>query len=227
MTPMKVLIACERSGTVRDAFLARGHDAMSCDLESTRTPGPHHQGDVRDVLDRDWDLIIAHPPCTYITNSSVGWLTNTPKNPSDGILYGPARWKALEEACAFFRLFLDAKCPRVVIENPIPHCHAMKLIKTPYTQLIQPWMFGHGETKATCLWLQNAPPLMPTKIVAGREQRLHRLGPSDDRQEIRSKSYQGIADAMADQWGSLLDYPYSIFEQLWTPGPSPENKETV
>lgn len=207
-----MLCACEFSGRVRDAFLARGHDAWSCDLRPTDSPGPHHQCDVRDILGDSWDMMIGHPTCTYLTNSSVGWLTHTPKNPTPGRLYGKARWAALDEAAEFFRLLLTADIDRICLENPIPHCHAMQRIGRPYSQVIQPWQFGHGETKATCLWLKNLPLLYPTHVNDSlfdppqpreREQRLHRLGPSQDREKIRSTTYAGIATAMAEQWTDI------------------------
>ncbi|MCK9370554.1 hypothetical protein M0R04_11645 [Candidatus Dojkabacteria bacterium] len=189
---MKVLIACEYSGTVRDAFSKLGHEAISCDILPSETIGNHYQGDIRDILYDRWDLIIAHPPCTYICNSGVCWLHKD-----------QSRWLKLREATAFFNLFTTLNCPKVCIENPIPHKYAMEDIKFKYTQLIQPWQFGHGETKATCLWLKGLPKLIPSNIVEGREQRLHMLPPSPDRAKLRSKTYQGIADAMANQWGLL------------------------
>lgn len=189
---MRVLVACEFSGTVRDAFRARGHDAMSCDLLPSEAPGPHHQGDVLELLGRDsaWDLMVAHPPCTYLTNSGVAWLWKR-----------PTRWADMHDGAVFFRRLLDAPISRVAIENPIPHKYALATIGVRYTQIIQPWQFGHGESKATCLWLRGLPALTPTNVVAGREQRLHRLPPSKDRWKLRSLTYQGIADAMAEQWG--------------------------
>lgn len=207
---MKVLIACEYSGRSRDAFLRLGHDAMSCDLLPTDVPGPHYQGDVRDVLGERWDLIIAHPECTYITNSGVRWLDTD-----------ITRWKKLYEACQFFKLFLDHPCERIAIENPIPHKYARDWIGTRYSQIIQPWQFGHGETKATCLWLKGLPKLMPTDIVAGREGRIHMLPPTADRWKIRSETYMGIAEAMAQQWGGgdaaiapRDDYTLPLFQGL-------------
>ena len=205
---MRVLVACEYSGTVRDAFIAQGHDAMSCDLLPTDAPnwtydpftklrthhperGSHYQGSVLDILDDGWDLMIAHPPCTYLTNSGVRWLHTD-----------ESRWSKLDEACEFFNRLLDADIPRICVENPIPHKYAVERIGgRKYTQIIQPWQFGHGETKATCLWLKGLQKLTPTKIVDGREQRMWKLPPSEDRWKIRSKTYQGIADAMAQQWG--------------------------
>lgn len=192
---MKVLVACESSGIVRDAFIKAGHDAMSCDLLETERPGPHYKGDVRDVLFDPWDLLIAHPTCTYLTNSGVRWLHTD-----------AGRWPKLFEGADFFRLFdVDARhIPMRAVENPIPHKYALRLIGRKYDQVIQPWMFGHGETKATCLWLTGLPLLKPANIVEGREPRIHRLSPSADRWRERSRTYQGIADAFADQWGRDL-----------------------
>jgi site-specific DNA-cytosine methylase len=182
---MKVLVACEYSGVVRDAFLRAGHYALSCDLlpcEST-APGDHYQGDVRDVLDHGWDLMIAHPPCTHLAVSGARWFKD----------------KQVEQAEAldFVRLLLDAPIKRIALENPISIISSR--IRKP-DQIIQPWMFGHGETKATCLRLKNLPLLQPTNIVSGREQRVHKMPPSPDRWKERSRTYQGIADAMAAQW---------------------------
>lgn len=186
---MKVLIACEFSGIVREAFKAKGHDAWSCDLLDTEIPGQHLWEDVESVLGKRWDLIIAHPPCTYLTNSGVRWLhTQT------------GRWEKMEEGAAFFKMFLDVDCPRVAVENPIPHRYALNLMGRKYDQIIQPWMFGHGETKATCLWLKGLPKLEPTNIVDGREARVHKEAPSPDRWKNRSRTLQGIAEAMAEQW---------------------------
>jgi site-specific DNA-cytosine methylase len=181
---MRVLIACEYSGTVRDAFLARGHDAMSCDLLPTENPGPHYQGDVRDVLGDGWDLMIAHPPCTHLAVSGARWFKD----------------KQVEQAEAldFVRLLLEAPIPRIALENPISIISSR--IRKP-DQIVQPWQFGHGETKATCLWLKNLPKLTPTQIVNGREARVHRMAPGPDRWKERSRTYAGIAAAMAAQWG--------------------------
>jgi hypothetical protein len=188
------LIACEYSGAVRDAFIRAGHDAMSCDLQPTEAPGPHYHGDVRDVLSDRWDMLIAHPTCTYMTNSGVRWLHTD-----------ASRWPKLFDGAAFFRLFDRAHhIPMRAVENPIPHKYALQLIGRKYDQLIQPWMFGHGETKATCLWLHGLPRLQPTKIVDGRDPRIHRLSPSADRWKERSRTYSGIAEAMAEQWGRDL-----------------------
>lgn len=187
---MKVLVACEYSGIVRDAFLARGHEALSCDILPTESPGPHYQGDVRDLLllGRYWDLIVAHPPCTRLTNAGVRWL------------HERHLWAELDEACEFFRLFLDHPCPRIAIENPIPHKYAIERIGRKHDQVLQPWQFGHGETKAICLWLKGLPPLVPTDVVEGREARVHRMPPGPERAKERSRFFPGVAAAMAEQW---------------------------
>ena len=183
---MKVLIACEYSGTVRDAFLARGHDAMSCDILPTDRSGPHYQGDVRDVLGDGWDLMIAHPPCTHL---AVSGARHFAAKQASGVQ---------DDALDFVRLLLDAPIERIALENPVSIISSR--IRKP-TQIIQPWQFGHGETKATCLWLKNLPKLVPTDIVPGREARIHRMPPSADRWKLRSTTFVGIAAAMADQWG--------------------------
>lgn len=187
---MKVLVACEYSGTVRDAFIARGHDALSCDLLETERPGPHYQGDVRDVLGDGWDLLIAHPPCTHLAVSGARWFKDKREEQA--------------EALAFVRLLLTAPVPRIALENPVSVISSR--VAKP-TQTIQPWQFGHGECKATCLWLVNLPPLVPSNIVEGREQRVHRMPPGPDRWRERSRTFQGIADAMADQWGRDVQMP--------------------
>lgn len=187
---MKVLIACEYSGRVRDAFIAQGHQAVSCDLLPTDSPGPHYQGDVFDIINDGWDLMIAHPPCTYLSNSGVSWLHKRPE-----------RWEQMREGAEFFKALLDADIPRIAIENPIMHKYAVEIIGKRQDQVIQPWQFGHGESKATCLWLKGLQELEPTQIVEGREQRMHLLPPSKDRWKIRSTTYQGIANAMSEQWG--------------------------
>ena len=190
----KVLIACEFSGVVRDAFIKRGHEAVSCDILPCEPYTIRHiQADVRRYLDRKWDLLIGHPPCTYLRNSGVRWLHEL-----------PGRYEAMVNAGEFFARILRAKCPKVAVENPIPHKYAIDVIGRKYDQIIQPWQFGHGETKATCLWLKNLPKLKPTNIVEGREARIHKMPPSKDRGRLRSITYQGIADAMAEQWGGLL-----------------------
>jgi hypothetical protein len=186
---LKILVACEYSGTVRDAFTEKGHESWSCDILPSDTPGNHYQGDVRDILYSDWDMMIAHPPCTRLCNSGVCWLEK--RN----------LWDDMRKGAEFFRLFLDAPIPMIAVENPIPHKYALEIIGRKYDQVIQPYFFGHGETKATCLWLKGLPPLMSTVIDQGREQRLHKLPPSPDRAKLRSKTYDGIAKAMAEQWG--------------------------
>lgn len=162
---MKVLVACEYSGIVRDAFIRHGHNAISCDILQTESPGPHYCGDVRDLLNEYWDLLIAHPPCTYLTVSAARWLLDQPQLKS-GVLVGAARRQAQKEAAEFFMLFANAKVKRIAIENPIG---AMSSLYKKPEQIIQPWQFGHGETKAICLWLKNLAPLVPTEIVAERE----------------------------------------------------------
>lgn len=196
---MKVLVACEYSGRVRDAFIARGHDAMSCDLLPTDVAGPHHQGDVFDLDLSEFDLMVAHPPCTYLTNAGVTWLHRDPD-----------RWAKLDDGAAFFKRLLEAPIPRICVENPIMHKYAKERIGgVKQSQVVQPWMFGHMEQKATCLWLKGLPLLQPTNNVKAemmalpdnQRQRLHYLPPSADRWKLRSTTYQGIADAMAAQWG--------------------------
>lgn len=185
---LRVLIACEYSGRVRDAFIAFGHDALSCDLLPTEQPGPHHQGDVRDLLGDGWDLLIAHPPCTDL---AVSGARHFAAKIADG-----RQGRALD----FVRELLSAPIPRIALENPVSVISTH--VRRP-DQVIQPWQFGHGETKATCLWLKGLPTLQPTNVVAGREARVHRMPPSPDRWKERSRTYPGIAAAMAQQWGSL------------------------
>lgn len=199
---MRVLVACEFSGIVRDAFATRGHNAWSCDLLPTDRPGFHIQDSAQHVLAKDpwWDLVIAHPPCTYLSNSGAKHLYAGMKKENGR---NEERWEKMEEAAEFFRMFLALPCP-VAIENPIMHGHAKALIGLQQSQTIQPWQFGHGETKATCLWLKGLPLLRPTNIVEGREQKVFRMAPSPDRWKLRSTTYQGIADAMADQWGDCI-----------------------
>lgn len=183
---MRVLIACEYSAAVRNAFLRRGHFAMSCDLLPTELDGPHHQGDVRDVLEQGWDLMIAHPPCTHLAVSGARWFKDKQSEQA--------------EALDFVRLLLGAPIPRIALENPVSVISSR--IRKP-DQVIQPWQFGHGETKATCLWLKNLPMLLPTNVVEGREARVHNMPPGPNRWKERSRTFQGIADAMAEQWGAL------------------------
>ena len=181
---MRILVACEYSGTVRDAFAARGHDAWSCDLLPTERLGNHIHGDVLQHLHRNWDLMIAHPPCTHLAVSGARWFKD----------------KQIEQAEAldFVHRLMDAPIPRIALENPISIISSR--IRKP-DQIIQPWQFGHGETKATCLWLKNLPKLLPTNIVEGREARIHKMPPGPDRWKERSRTFEGIAQAMAEQWG--------------------------
>lgn len=183
----RVLVACESSGTVRDAFARAGWEAWSCDLLESQTPGNHITGDVTPVLRERWDLVIAHPPCTDLAVSGARWFARK----------GQERRRA---ALDFVRLMASANAPRVAIENPVSVISTS--IRKP-DQIIQPWMFGHGETKATCLWLIGLPPLVPTDVVDGREPRVHMMPPGPDRWRERSKTYPGVAAAMAAQWGSL------------------------
>lgn len=182
---MKTLIACEFSGTVRDAFTALGHDAWSCDLLPSETDGQHYQCDVMDILDNGWDLMIAHPPCTHLAVSGARWFRD--------------KLKEQEEALEFVWLLMNANIPRIAIENPISIISSR--IRKP-DQIIQPWQFGHGETKATCLWLKNLPKLVPTQIVEGRHAKVHRMPPGPNRWKERSRTPKGIANAMAEQWGN-------------------------
>ena len=198
---MRVLVACEFSGVVRDAFIRRGHDAVSCDLLPTESPGPHIQGDVLDIIEDGWDLMVAHPPCTYLASSGLHWNKRI-----------PGREQLTHEAMLFvFNLmgegFVGHQIPRIALENPIGR------ISSAYRkpdQIIQPWMFGHPESKATCLWLKGLPPLEPTDVLplpeGGRwanqtPSGQNKLGPSADRWKLRSVTYRGIAEAMAEQWG--------------------------
>lgn len=196
---MRVLVACEYSGAVRDAFRARGHDAMSCDLLPTDVPGPHYQGDVFDVIGDGWDLMVAHPPCTYLSSSGLHW---------NGRVEGRAA--KTEDALAFVRALLDAPIPRIAVENPVG-CIGTRIRKADQT--IQPHQFGDDASKATCLWLKGLPLLKPTAHVPGRmvngkprwanqtDSGQNRLAPSADRWKLRSATFPGIAAAMADQWG--------------------------
>ena len=183
---MKILIACEYSGRVRDAFIKKGHDAMSCDILPTDIPGPHYQGDVLDILYDNWDMIVAFPPCDHLAVSGARWFKD---KQADG---------RQQAGIDFFMLFANHPCPKIAIENPVG------IMSTKWRkpdQIIQPWMFGHGETKKTCLWLKGLPKLKPTNIVEGREQRIWKMSPGPERAKMRSLTYTGIAQAMADQWG--------------------------
>lgn len=203
---MRVLVACEYSGTVRDAFRAAGHDAMSCDLLETEAPGPHYRGDVRDVLYDGWDLLIAHPPCTDLAVSGNAHMA---AKIADG---------RMASALNFVRLFLNAPIPRIAVENPVSRiAGAIR----PADQTIQPWQFGHGEVKGTCFWLKNLPLLRPTNIVPGREARVWKMPPSAQRQRERSRTFPGIAAAMAAQWGgSTVAVQTDIFDALGVPATS-------
>ena len=183
---MRVLVACEFSGIVRDAFITQGHVAISCDLLPSETNGPHYIGDVLGVLNDDWDLMIAHPPCTYLAVSGARWF----------------KYRKYEQelALCFVKALMDAPIERIAIENPISVISSR--IRKP-DQIIQPWQFGHGETKSTCLWLKNLPLLQPTNIVDGRVPKVHYASPSPTRWKERSRTYVGIANAMAQQWGEL------------------------
>jgi hypothetical protein len=188
---MRVLVACEFSGAVRRAFRARGHDAWSCDLLPTDDGSPHHlQADAVPLLGDGWDMLIAHPPCTRLTNSGVRWLAERDL------------WAELDAACALFRAFLAAPIRRIAVENPIPHKYALERIGRRYDQIVHPWWFGHPESKATCLWLTGLAPLDPTDVVVGREQRVWRMAPSPDRWKLRSATLPGMAAAFAGQWGA-------------------------
>jgi hypothetical protein len=198
---MKVLVACEYSGTVRDAFIAKGHEAVSCDLLPTDKPGPHYQGDVQDIIKDGWDLMIAHPPCTYLSVSGMHWTSRGLRDP-----------QLTEDALSFVRLLLGAPIKRIALENPVSVISSR--IRKP-DQIINPWQFGHDASKKTCLWLKELPLLKPTQIVEPRmvngkarwgnqtNSGQNRLGPSEDRWKIRSETYVGIANAMAEQWGGL------------------------
>lgn len=192
---MRVLIGCEYSGVVRDAFIRAGHDAMSCDLLPTESPGPHYQGDIRDVLDYPWELAIFHPPCTHL---SVSGSRHFEAKRMDG---------RQQSAVSFFMRIVrkSSHIPKTAIENPV--CIMSSLYRKP-DQVIHPWQFGHGETKATCMWLKGLPLLQPTDIVEGREARIHRMPPSPDRWKERSKTFSGIAEAMAIQWskGNQMEF---------------------
>ena len=195
---MKVLVACEYSGIVREAFAAKGHDAWSCDLLPTDIPGNHYQGDVKDILKEGWDLMIAHPPCTYLSNSGVMWLHRQ-----------EGRWEKMKEGALFFKSLFNTDIKKIAVENPVMHKYAKEIIGSNFTQSVQPYQFGHAEQKRTCLWLKGLPPLQDTDNVKDHmmtltkqeRQRLHYLPPSKDRWKIRSTTYKGIAQAMANQWG--------------------------
>lgn len=197
---LKALIACEFSGVVRNAFLERGHDAWSCDkLPSEDGSNRHIRGDVRDVLGDGWDLLlVAHPPCTRLCNSGVRWLSVPPPGRSVDDMQSELR-----EGAELFSTLWNSPIDRIAIENPVMHAHAKRLIRNfrEPAQTIQPWQFGHGETKRTCFWLKNLPALKPTNIVPGREPRVHFASPGPERWKFRSRFFPGVAAAMAEQWG--------------------------
>lgn len=200
MGSLRVLVACEFSGIVRRAFACRGHDAWSCDLlPAEDRSNKHITGDVRDILHDGWDmLIVAHPPCTRLCNSGVRWLSAPPAGKTLEQM-----WQELDEGAELFSDMWNAPIERIAVENPVMHKHAKARIRNYQNpaQSVQPWQFGHGETKRTCLWLKNLPPLVPTNIVDGREPRVHHMSPGPDRWKERSRFFPGIAEAMADQWG--------------------------
>lgn len=196
---MKVLVACEYSGRVRDAFIAQGHDAISCDLLPTDSPGPHYQGDVTDILNDGFDLMVAHPPCTHLAVS--------------GSRHFWRKKKEQKEALDFVRLLMNAPIKRWCIENPVS---VISSCIRPPDQIIQPWQYGHGEVKSTCFWLKNLPKLKATNIVKGREPKVHMMPPSPDRWKIRSTTYLGIAKAMALQWNEDSPVQLDLIEQYAT-----------
>lgn len=225
---MKVLVACEYSGVVRDAFIAAGHDAMSCDLLPTDVPGPHYQGDVFDIINDGWDLMIAHPPCTYLANSGVRWLYEKWTDEEKALHFEltgrkltghsprtlDSRWAELDEGADFFRALWEADIPRIAVENPRMHRHGIQRTGGRATQRIQPWWFGHPETKETGLRLKNLPPLVPDAdaqnvydymmtLPKKQRHRIHYLSPGPDRWKERSRTFPGVARAMAEQWGNL------------------------
>jgi len=189
MKKKRILIGCEYSAVEREEFAALGHYVMSCDILPTEVAGNHYQGDIFDILDDGWDMMIAHPPCTRLCNSGVRWLEE--RN----------LWADMRAGARFFKRLLDADIPQICIENPIPHKYAVAEIGRKYDQLVHPWQHGHGETKATCYWLKGLPHLVPSNVVSGRAGKIHAMGPSAERSKLRSLSYTGIAKAMAQQWG--------------------------
>jgi len=196
---LKVLVACEYSGRVRDAFIAQGHDAISCDLLPTEVEGPHYEGDVRDILYDGFDLMIAHPSCQHLAVS--------------GAKHFWRKEKEQKESLDFVRTLMNCNIPRWCIENPVS---IISSAIRPADQTIQPWMFGHGETKATCLWLKNLPKLRPTNIVEGREPKVHMMPPGPDRWKNRSRTYNGVALAMSQQWTEDAPLQLNFLEQYAT-----------
>jgi hypothetical protein len=205
----KILVACEESQAITIALRKLGHEAYSCDLQpcSGGHPEWHYQCDVLTILDKGWDMMIGHPTCTFITNAGVCWLYDKEGNRNE------QRWNDLAEATKFFKALLDAPIPLIAIENPIPHKYAVEQIGRKYDQLIQPYMFGHTESKATCFWLKGLPKLKETNNVKAemmllpknQRQKLHYLPPSPERAKLRSKTFEGVAAAIAEQWGRVAD----------------------
>lgn len=196
---MKILVACEYSGRVREAFRKQGHDAWSCDILPSDDNSPYHiQGDVLEILNDGWDLMVAHPPCTYLSNSGVQYLHTR-----------PGRWELMREGAEFFAKLLNAPIPLIAVENPIMHKYSVEIIGRRQDQLIQPWMFGEDASKATCLWLKGLPKLTPTNVIKKKRYAnqtpsgSNKFGPGPDRWKLRSTTFQGIADAMGEQWGNL------------------------
>lgn len=191
MTRLRVLVACEYSGRVRDAFAALGHSAVSCDLLPSDAPGHHIQGDVSDLLAQPWDLVIAHPPCTRLCNSGVRWLAERDL------------WADMREGAQFFLACLNANAPRVAVENPVMHKYAREIVGRGPDFTVQPWQFGDPAKKRTCFWTRGLPPLTPTSnmTAADASADCHNASPGPDRWKIRSTTYQGIANAIAQQWG--------------------------
>ncbi len=207
---MKVLVACEYSGRVRDAFRALGHDAWSCDILPTEAdPAWHIEAPVQSVLHLKWDLMIGHPPCTFMANSGAKHLYLGMKKENGR---NEERWHSMAEAAAFFRMLLNADIPHIALENPVMLGYAAEMVAMPFTQSIQPWQFGHTEVKRTCLWLKNLPPLIESanvydemmKLEYGERAKVHHESPGPDRWKNRSRTYAGIAQAMAEQWSAYL-----------------------
>lgn len=197
---MKVLVACEYSGRVRDAFISRGHEAISCDLLPTECPGPHIQGDVLPILRESWDLVIAHPPCTRLCNSGVRWL------------HERNLWDEMRDACEFFLACLNANAPRIAVENPVMHKYAREIIGRGPDFTCQPWQFGDPYKKRTCFWTKGLDPLKPTSDLTAQDAyaAVHNAPPSKDRWKFRSTTYPGIANAIADQWGGRVAPVYRL-----------------
>lgn len=212
---MRVLVACEFSGVVRDAFLDHGFDAWSCDLKPTESDGPHICGDVLEIVDDDWDLMIAHHPCTYLCNSGVRWLYK--KDDDGNKIKDEDRWEKMRDAAAFFKSLLNAPIPHIAVENPVMHSYGIEIIGQKYDQIIQPYYFGDSAQKTTCLWLKNLPELEPTNVVdkgdfveyssGARMPKWYadaKKSDDDERQRLRSITFQGFAEAMAMQWGNFV-----------------------